>query len=329
MKATEYAASQAAISAATAYYVMQFGQFFLRQALSLASWLAFLQLLFPEVERRRGEAAALAREFYDSQRAAFWPNLPRNDVPLEGTNFETFVRNMDPVRRLMSQEDAPDHAITHLGLQVIREVENAGRRQIIHAVEQDTALAEALERLDTPRDLEPPRDLSTLRDLEPPRVDKADEEDRPRTRLVRGWARVATGRETCAWCLMLISRGPVYLAADRAGLDLDDESAVEMIAAGEDVSEFMDEWHPGCDCKVVPVFDLDNWPGRDAAKRAEELWAEATKIAIQQEDEGRLHRAGKRKGKPFTRNELAINALRRMLERGEIDPREFAAFPAV
>ncbi|TCO56900.1 hypothetical protein [Actinocrispum wychmicini] len=95
---------------------------------------------------------------------------------------------------------------------------------------------------------------------------------------VVGWARVATGRETCAFCLMLVSRGPVYVSAEGAGLDTDDTSAHDLIAAGDKAAldEVMTRWHPGCDCKVVPVFNRADWPGRDAFVHARRIWAEHT-----------------------------------------------------
>lgn len=286
MTPEEYAAQQAVISAAIARYVLAFGEFFAGSVLSLEQWLRLLELIFPEIQRRRSEASELARRFYDDQRERYHPDLPRNDRPLEGTEFREFVSNMEPVRQRMSQSDRQG-ALAALTLRAVREVENAGRQQIIHAVYND-----------------------------------------PETRIVQGWARVATGRETCAWCLMLISRGPVYMGADRAGLDLDDTSAAKMIAAGEDVSDYMEQWHSGCDCKVIPVYDRQNWFGKAAADRALELWNEATREAISLEDQGLVHPSGKKKGQPFTRNELAINALRRRLERGEISTSEFAALAA-
>lgn len=51
------------------------------------------------------------------------------------------------------------------------------------------------------------------------------------------FARVPTGTETCAFCLMLASRGAVYHTRKTAG-----------------------EWrhfHRGCDCKVAPSFEGD------------------------------------------------------------------------
>ena len=49
------------------------------------------------------------------------------------------------------------------------------------------------------------------------------------------YARVPQGKETCAWCLMLASRGPVYYSEESAGA--------------------FDHYHAHCDCAVVPFFD--------------------------------------------------------------------------
>ncbi|AEM91651.1 head maturation protease [Mycobacterium phage Turj99] len=293
MNPEEYAAAQLLISAAVVRHVRNVAGFFAQPALTMFDWLRLLDLLFPEIQRRRTEASVLARRFYDSQRAQHHPDLPRNDRPLEGTTFEKFVENMDPARERMQQADTRGDALTHLTLRAVREVENAGRQQIIHAVEND-----------------------------------------PEPRVLRGWARVATGRETCAWCLMLISRGPTYVRAETAGLDLDTEHALELFENNDQETYFADisgeikQWHPGCDCKVIPVFRNEDWFGKEAADRALDLWGDATKEAIALEDEGLVHKSGKNKGQPFTRNELAINALRRRLERGEISAQQYAALAA-
>uniref|UniRef100_A0AAU8GQ43 Capsid maturation protease n=1 Tax=Mycobacterium phage QTRlifeCrisis TaxID=3136627 RepID=A0AAU8GQ43_9VIRU len=293
MNPEEYAAAQLLISAAVVRHVRNVAGFFAQPALTMFDWLRRLDLLFPEIQRRRTEASVLARRFYDSQRAQHHPDLPRNDRPLEGTTFEKFVENMDPARERMQQADTRGDALTHLTLRAVREVENAGRQQIIHAVEND-----------------------------------------PEPRVLRGWARVATGRETCAWCLMLISRGPTYVRAETAGLDLDTEHALELFENNDQETYFADiggeikQWHTGCDCKVIPVFRNEDWFGKEAADRALDLWGDATKEAIALEDKGLVHKSGKNKGQPFTRNELAINALRRRLERGEISAQQYAALAA-
>lgn len=120
-----------------------------------------------------------------------------------------------------------------------------------------------------------------------------------------GWARVATGRETCGFCLMLVSRGPVYQSAEAAGLGTDDTSALDILDENdtEAFNELMTRFHPNCDCKVVPVFDRDNWQGREDFLAAEDVWAKATK--------------------GFSGRD-ALNAFRRAIEDNQIDPEEFA-----
>lgn len=134
---------------------------------------------------------------------------------------------------------------------------------------------------------------------------------RGETRRV-GFARVATGRETCAFCLMLVSRGPVYKSELKAGAK--HEGAAEILEQGNDFSdeeldELMTRWHPGCDCKVVPVFDQNNWAGREDFLRMEQIWKDYTRGFA---------------GAKFTKNDK-LNAFRRAIERGDINPAEFAA----
>lgn len=297
MNPNEYAAQQAYISAQVMRYVTQLGGFMARPAMSPSAWLNLLSLIWPTIVAARAQASALGRTFYDSQRAEVYPDLPINPRPLEGSDFHVFVRNMEPARAKMSQEDSPRDALARFGLQAVREVENAGRQQIIHAVANDDPIVEAQEAKDE--------------------------------KVIRGWARVATGSYTCAWCLMLVSRGPVYLGADKAGLDLPDDTAQRMIAAGEDVSDHMQEWHAGCDCKVVPVFKDEGWFGQEAADRALEQWNDATREARRiQDNDPTVHPSGRNKGQEMTLNQETLNALRRRLKSGDITMTEFSALAA-
>jgi hypothetical protein len=120
-----------------------------------------------------------------------------------------------------------------------------------------------------------------------------------------GWARVATGRETCGFCLMLVSRGPVYQSAESAGLNADDTTALDILDDNdtEAFNELMTRFHPNCDCKVVPVFDRMNWQGRDDYLAARDTWREVTK-GLSGRD--------------------ALNAFRRAIEDNQVDPEEFA-----
>ena len=71
------------------------------------------------------------------------------------------------------------------------------------------------------------------------------------------WARVPGGAESCAFCTMLISRGPVYKSRESAGGD--------------------EAYHAHCDCKIVPVYDVNDWPGRDDYLAIKNLWFDKTK----------------------------------------------------
>lgn len=55
------------------------------------------------------------------------------------------------------------------------------------------------------------------------------------------WIRIPTGDKTCAWCMMLASRGPVYYTQETAGGD-------------ERHGTAMDRFHAYCDCEVVAAF---------------------------------------------------------------------------
>lgn len=308
---SQYAAGQAAITAVTLNYALSLGRYVTKPVLSLLEWMRLLQLVYSNVEQQRSKAAALARDFYDTQRSLHVPDLAPNSVDLVGTNFEIFVRNMEPARREMSRENSPRTALSTFALRSVREVENAARSQVVKAVKEDEQLAQIIEAdFDQKLGPDPPPKMEDHKGREFPR----------RAELVQGWARVATGEETCAWCLMLISRGPVYRGADRAGLDLDDLEALDMIAAGEDISDSMDEWHTGCDCKVVPVFRLDDWTGKEAAAKAEQLWIDASREARKLIESG--------EARTDNQNTETQNVIRRWFYHGEINPNDYAGLSA-
>jgi hypothetical protein len=60
--------------------------------------------------------------------------------------------------------------------------------------------------------------------------------------------------ETCAFCKLLISRGPVYLSQTSGAF----------------------QSHPQCTCVAVPVFDEGDWPGREQYLEAEQQYVETT-----------------------------------------------------
>lgn len=108
-----------------------------------------------------------------------------------------------------------------------------------------------------------------------------------------GFARVATGRETCGFCLMLVSRGPVYKTFESAG------------GSDDFRDDFMKKWHPNCDCKVVPVFAETDWPGYQEYLEALDLWKQVTREGYRGQD--------------------ALNAIRRAISANQVDEADLAA----
>lgn len=190
-------------------------------------WLTLLNLLFGIVQPAAAAVSSLARTFYDEERERHFPDLPRHDFYLSLPSFEMFVEDMEAVRVSLSKELTTDGEIAIAAQRVARTIENSARRTTKHAVLTD----------------------SLGEDFTSTSVDNS-------TQKKVGWARVATGLETCGWCLMLVSRGPVYGSAESAGDG--------------------DGWHNGCDCKVVPVFSPDDWTGKNRYLAALEMWKRAS-----------------------------------------------------
>ncbi|WP_158881978.1 hypothetical protein [Amycolatopsis anabasis] len=294
MELEEYSAQQQAITAALVAFILRVFSPYRYASLSKVGWLSLLRFVYPQVEHARMQAAILGRKFYDAQRAQHTNEAGRHDSLLPSYKFAWFVEDMEPERAAMMKPGASESAVSRVGLRAAKVVENGGRRSVLRAVETDPF---------------------TVR-----------------------WARVATGRETCAFCLALISRGPVYLSADTAGLDLDDTSATQLFQrslgigesarlAAKELDESMTEWHTGCDCKAVPVFDRTNWPGRDEWKRAESVWIKYSKLVdndpeLLNPQNGNQHTKGKRS---WSRSEAIIAAMRRGIEQGDLDMRDYAA----
>jgi hypothetical protein len=298
----EYGATQQRIAAGAARYSQSYANLFRRPGMSNAEWVQLLRLAYPQLVNLRRQSAEVSRQFYDRERQVYHPELPRFERPLERTDFRAFLKSMEPVRQKMIQPETPEPVVAEFTLRFTRSVEMAGRRQMIDMVESDEAVAEKLAE----------RPARALVDVNRP---------------VQRWARVATGRETCAWCLMLVSRGAVYRSARSGGSKFDDESSVRAYVEDSEISQYMNEWHTGCDCKVIPVFDLADWPGQDAQKRALDLWVEAglkadAELADNPDKKYFSHKESR--WLPTTVNRETINQLRKMIEAGQISPSEWA-----
>ena len=209
-------------------------------------WTGLVAAMFPLVQQARTESARMAREFYDSERQR---HVPDDDLhPIYLADYyrpERLYEALEPAAESFLEEDSDEDDLAVVIHFATKQVEQAGRDTIREAVEGGT-------------------------NQEP-------------DRRVQGWARVAGGGESCAFCTIMISRGPVY-KFDTAGLEAaSEEEAVELwreynrTGNEQRLMEMMNRWHPNCDCKVVPVFDRADWPGRDQYLEVEKLWTEFTK----------------------------------------------------
>ena len=313
----QYSAEQkAAVLAAVAAAGMAAGMAG-AQIVNFTVWMRFLRLIFDAVMSGRSRAAWSARAFFDVERQRL-TGLPRLDVPLlPDYQFDWFIRDMKPayntiVRQVAVVREQAKQGVavpaprveSTVRVAVAKIVADAGRDEMIRAVEADAAVAvevkkrkkadaeskqkrESGERI-TPKDQKFIDDMNELLAKEQEMVElptwggntyqvpKKVLDDYESPDIV-GWARVATGDETCAWCMMLVSRGPVYYSADSAGSALLTQEWLNEVeeSKGVDPSLPMNEWHTGCDCTVMPVYDENDWPGKAAKDEALEKWEDA------------------------------------------------------
>lgn len=248
------------------------------QSINPMTWYSLLEMLFQIVFPASQRQAEIQRVNYDWNRER--NGLPPHPIPLAELTLEQFFRDMEPVKAAMLAPGTTPGQVHLAAMRVARSVENSGRWTVMKATEYpDPAFPDRLDSIEVPAGQAPRRARGP--------------------NGVRGWARVATGAETCGWCWMLVSRGPVYRSAETAGARLTDRDALQMTGANVfDSGEHMNQWHTGCDCKIVPVFNLENWDGRDRHLAAEELW--------------------RRVSRKENNNRDAINAYRRAVEAGEI-----------
>lgn len=192
----------------------------------------------------------------------------------------------DAVRKVLRDglHGSPSEAANRVAPNLIRHAEQAARDTITDAALDDRWVDEPEEdseadeddellRLLAERDDEAPRkrgltikfgdafddDEELQRELDESMQQSPDKPLRP-----IGWARIMTGAETCAFCTMLASRPGsddrrFYTSADAAGGEMAQ-------AQYKGTALFVNRFHNNCDCIVVPVFDPDNWQGKEQAE---------------------------------------------------------------
>lgn len=185
-----------------------------------AQWRSVVDALYPVTVRSRAESWRLAERFYRAQREA---------QGVEPGPIEFPRRNYPP--------EALEVALTRRVLPGLRDLDDRQAvPEVVRELAADTVVRHA-------------SDAGRQAVVDAARHDPE----------ALGYARVATGASTCAFCLMLVSRGPVYKSASAALL--------------RDGSS--EPYHDRCDCLAVPVFDRQAWPGREEYEAAERLWQES------------------------------------------------------
>lgn len=102
---------------------------------------------------------------------------------------------------------------------------------------------------------------------------------------IKGFARFDPRPPTCAFCTMMISRGPVYNKSrdgNTAGWPFDVKRLEKLILDDDpdEINELMNKWHPKCTCIVVPVYKYSNYPSEAQEKDALEIYIAGRKAAI-------------------------------------------------
>lgn len=96
------------------------------------------------------------------------------------------------------------------------------------------------------------------------------------------WARFDPRPPTCAFCTMLISRGPVYHSKKSAGGYVGSQDELEktiLDGAQDDIDELLNRWHPGCTCIVVPIYTFENYVTQDQEDAAWDIYDRGRKNA--------------------------------------------------
>jgi hypothetical protein len=121
---------------------------------------------------------------------------------------------------------------------------------------------------------------------------------------IRGFARFDPRPPTCAFCTMMISRGPVY--AERTGGWPFDARRLEKLILDDDpdaINELMNKWHPDCTCIVVPVYKYDNYPSQNQEEEALKIYEDAVKLV----------RKDMRVGQSKMNTRMILNAMRQII----------------
>lgn len=245
--------------------------------ITLDLWELIIRWIFRVAQPASQATAYNARRLYDSERHRVIPGAPHHDVDLATLPFRVFHRDMMALSSEIVGREIDEHAVTKIQMRTARAIENSGRWTIMHAAESYDPWLDGEEESLTWMSNEE-KEKFTSKKLTKSEYKKILGNTERRRTGIKGWARVPTGSETCAWCLMLCSRGAAYRIGKTVGLSIEVRDFFRHEREGTfDPKEHMHQWHDNCDCKVVPVFDLDDWDGKDRADALYEMWGDTTR----------------------------------------------------
>lgn len=227
----------------------------------------------------------------------------------------------DSVRTVLREalRGTPTEAAQAIAARLTQHVESAGRQTITRAVEDGMEPGTAADAEHMEHTRLTPEEMDELRDHEAPpptphirpRTTEAQNPDGARP---KAWARVLTGAENCAFCVMLASRGPVYETAATAGRLAASDAFKDAGATG-----WVNSYHPSCDCVVVPVYSYTSWPGRASYRELEKLYARVINQEWQDDDGETQYGISYNRGPSSTAKNQVIAALDRELARMDRD----------
>ncbi|MBF0809182.1 hypothetical protein E4U03_11285 [Rothia nasimurium] len=154
-----------------------------------------------------------------------------------------------------------------------RHVRTAARRQVVRAVPAPV-VPSASETNPSVDEVEVDEDGNFVGETEEgfeARPASKEESQQPAVYPI-GWARVLTGKDNCAFCIVLASRGPVYSSRHHA-------SSTSSKHWDKEGRQWANSYHDNCDCLVVPVYDPKNWAGKAQADALYKVYEEVTRNA--------------------------------------------------
>lgn len=271
---TAYLKSVADVVAALTRILTAIAEPYQRRQLTRVEWLAFLAATYPYVVSAREQVSELARDYYDYERenrldigpiqvplleppTLLGPDgreidfqdtttlqvdaYERVKINLPSYEPDWFEESMEAEILPFTKPNTTDAQVAKVVGVAQKEVEKAGRRTTIWAVEKDPRVL-GWARVEGNENIGSCGFCAMLISRGPVYKDAQD-----------------AGLDVSSNA----SAAEIFRQAEASG---DDSKLMGLMA----------RWHPNCDCKVVPVFKRNDWQGKDQYDAMLELWYDVT-----------------------------------------------------